>query len=171
MAGRCAPISPERAKAILDGLSGHKSLAALRRELVRRGRPVSAFTLRKWRTNGWTRKGSSGKPAWAREAGKVIKQSGLPDDVVAHLEASLKSASDAELGAQNMRALLINSVLLMAQANAVLPELIKTDPRGLAVIYRVAAHVVRSGVTLMQQTRELSERAMRERLRITGGVT
>jgi hypothetical protein len=171
MAGRCAPISPEEARQILLSLPGRRSLAQLRKELIRRGHVVSMTTLRKWKASAWTRKGGATKPAWAREAGKALEQCGLSDDVVADIEKRLRAASVGELGTANMSALLINAVLLLEYAAAALPELIQRDARGLAVLYQVAGHMVRGGVALMRESRALSERAMRERLRVTGGLT
>jgi hypothetical protein len=165
MTGKGAPISPEQARQILEGLRGRKGLAALKRELSRRGTPVSAFTLiRRWKANQWSLKRTTGKPVWGREAVKTIERSGLSADAITALEACLKSASDAELGASNMRSLLINSKILMVHAGASFPELIQADARGLAVLYAVAAQMARAGVDLMEQTRELADRAMRQRL-------
>jgi hypothetical protein len=163
MAGKGAPISPERAKAIYDNLR-KPSLAALRRELVRRGQVVSMTTLRKWKAAAWTRKGGAEKPQWTREASRALEQCGLPDDAVAKLEACLKSASDGDLVRGNMRTLLINAALLMAHATAALPELIQRDARGAAVLYGVAGKLACGGVALMRETREIAGRAFRERL-------
>jgi hypothetical protein len=68
-----------------------------------------------------------------------------------------------------MRALLINAALLMAHADAMLPDLTQHDARGAAALYGTVGQMVRGGVTMMRESRRLAERSMREHLRFPAG--
>ncbi len=154
-------ISPDQAKAILDALP-KKSLAALRRELVRRGQPVSMPTLRKWQANGWTRKGGTPQPA-LRAARKAAAKAGLPTDAIQELETRLTAMSDGELIVDVTRRLLINAALLMEQAKHMAPRLMTKDPRGLAALYMAADHMTEGAHDLMREARNTAERALKEK--------
>jgi hypothetical protein len=165
MSANRAPISPQEAKLILDSLRGRKSLAALRRELVRRGKPVSMTVLKRWKANGFARKRDNQKPAWVREAEGAVESVGLPLDVARDLEARLASLSDGALVHGQIRGLFIHASMIVHQAVTMVPEL---DPRGAALLFGVAAKMTLAGLELMRQSRELAERSMRERLALMG---
>ena len=160
MAGKGAPISPERAKAILESLPGRKSLAALRRALVARGTPVSAFTLRRWKANQWSlKRKSSAKPPIMQEVRAAAERVGLPANVISGMEARLQAMTDNGLVTNVTRSLLVNAAVLLAHAWRMAPELMKTDPRGLAGLYLAANNMTTGAYDLMTETRNLAERA------------
>jgi hypothetical protein len=174
MAGKGAPISPERAKAVLDALPGRKSLAALRRELVRRGNPVSAFTLRRWKTNGWRlKKKPGGKSPLMREARAAAERAGLPANVVSDLEVRLVAKSDGELVVNVTRSLLVAAAILMEHAKALqIKAALRTFPWPDGFPLRDRLEMANQALTALfeEERREKAVDEFEEMMRRPGGL-
>jgi hypothetical protein len=146
-----AGCTPAEAKAVYGTLRV-KTLVELRRALAARGTPVSAKTLFNWKKSDWQSKRAASplQAGLLREARKAAELAGLPD--------VLSGLGDGDLAAHNMRALLINTALRLGMVQQDIPQLMKTNPRGLAAVVTAARRLIEGGNDLTQETRDMAER-------------
>jgi hypothetical protein len=118
-------------------------------------------TLRTWKAKKWhVERRRSGLSGLLREAREAAERLGLAADSIRDLETRLTAMTDGERVAQVSPSLLINAALLIEQAKALAPELMRTD----ASVYAVAFKMTEDAHELMTETRNLAERAMKEKL-------
>jgi len=163
-----AAIAPEAARAVLKELGNKASIPELRRELIRRGTPVSLILLRKWKRNKWRSmprmipEPRTKAERAVNDATEVIGRIGLPLDQLLALELTLKGKSSAELVVDVVRELFITSSIVMAQARLASDHLLKTNPNGLATVLVACFRMLEDGQEKMRESLRLQAMSMRD---------